>query len=592
MPEQIERKSLSDELSRLVSGNRVNAALFTTFTFGRQFFETEVLGQVTEGLTRLGQIPITVVVDRNQYRGNGWGYQVVRPPSARLWHAKAILLMLTEAASGWRHTILGLGSANLTRSGWEENDELFSFRTCSDWCVPKVLKEDLLQSDWLRSSEFAAWCEENDVVPKSSSGGVRLLTNVSGTPIWEQLFGPYSSRGWDEAHIIAPFTERADFSEPEPGGRTKQFFKEVADTKASGKSVLHVYLAPSDPSASSSNRVVAESSPFDWLDDQLNLRMHVLDPKCKGRFHAKLFAFKAGGRWSVVAGSANATGAAMTAQDGNIEMVYEWKDVGRSLPGSLLPPSRQVALKNLVFTSPVFANTRTWNAVERAVYFPKSKRLKIEWNHPHGPHDTRLLVSEKRIDPADFTLTDACDPCLQCIPKRRGQTDTRPSFVPIELPLTLPHELSARSKLTPEAWLHLIGQCEGQSPPGEAPTGSPPSPKPKVAFAKGRFDWSEKVSRLDQSLASLIEMISACTGSKEMEWIEKLLLGVWRSHNPSEQGISSAEVAWRKWVRTAFWQVIGRYDKRYSICKRLSAYHSRWQRQLPQKLRRFPIAPS
>ena len=172
--------------------------------------------------------------------------------------------------------ILGLGSANLTRSGWEENDELFSFRTCPDWCVPKVLKDELLDSDWLRSSEFAVWCDENEVAPKSSSGGVRLLTNVSGTPIWEQLFGPYRSGGWDEAHIIAPFTERAVFSDPEPGGRTKQFFKEMADTKASGKSVLHVYLAPSDLSASSSNRVVAESSPFDWLDDQpLKLRMHI-----------------------------------------------------------------------------------------------------------------------------------------------------------------------------------------------------------------------------------------------------------------------------------------------------------------------------
>jgi hypothetical protein len=456
-----------------------------------------------------------------------------------------------------------------------------------------VLKDELLDSDWLRSSEFAVWCDENEVAPKSSSGGVRLLTNVSGTPIWEQLFGPYRSGGWDEAHIIAPFTERAVFSDPEPGGRTKQFFKEMADTKASGKSVLHVYLAPSDLSASSSNRVVAESSPFDWLDDQpLKLRMHILEPECKGRFHAKLFAFKAGGRWSVVAGSANATGAAMTAAGGNIEMVYEWKDVGRSLPEALLPPSRQVALKNLVFTNPTFANTRTWNAMERAVYIPKRKRLRIQWNHPHGHHDTRLLVSEKRIDPADFTLIDACDPSLQCIPKRRGQTDTRPGFVPIELPVTLPHELTGRSKLTPEAWLHMVGQHEADSPSAEAPTGSLKSPKPRATIAKGRFDRAEKVSRLDQSLASLDEMISACTGSKEMEWIEKLLLGVWRSHNPFERGIRSTEVAWRKWVRTAFWQVIGRYDKRFSICKRLSVYHSRWQRQLPKKLRRFPIAPS
>ncbi len=593
VPNKIENKSLSEELSRLISGNRVNAVLFSTFTFGRLFFEEEVLSQITEELALLGKIPITVVVDRNQYRGSGQGYQVIRPPSGRLWHAKIMLIMLTELVSGRHQTVLGLGSANLTRSGWEENEELFSFRTWPDWSVPKVLREDLLKSDWFRSSDFGDWCEENDVAPRASSGGVRLLSNISGTPLWGQLFGPYHSKGWDEAHIIAPFTERADFSEPEPGGQTKQFFRELADTKASSKSVLHVYLASRVADGTSSNCVVAERSAFDWLSEQpLKLRMHILQPRLKGRFHAKLFAFKAGGRWSVVAGSANATGAAMTAVDGNIEIVYEWEDVGQLLPGSLLPPSRQVALKNLLFTTPAFANTRTWNAIEHAVYLPKRKRLKIHWNHPHGLHDTRLLVSEKWIDPANFTLTDACDPCLKCIPNRRNQKNVSPGFVPIEMPLTLPHELSGRSTLTPEEWLQMVGRQGGAVQPGEAVTGSPNSPKPKAMFTKGSFDWAEKVSRLDQSLASLHEMISECTGSKEMEWIEKLLLGVWHSHNPSELGISSAETAWRKWVRTAFWQVIGRYDKRISLYKKLSAFHSRWQRKLPKNLKEFPIAPA
>ena len=127
-------------------------------------------------------------------------------------------------------------------------------------------------------------------------------------------YRPNHSGGWDEAHIIAPFTERTDFTELEPGGRIKSFFRELADTKASPKSVLHVYLAPSDFDPDVSNRVVADKSVFDWLSQQpLILRLHILKPVCKGRFHAKLFVFKTGGQWSVAAGSALDANIASTA---------------------------------------------------------------------------------------------------------------------------------------------------------------------------------------------------------------------------------------------------------------------------------------
>ena len=591
MTNPIEKKSIGEELGRRLTGNRVNAALFSSYTFGRQFFEEDVLSRITESRTRLGKFPITVIVDRNTYRGSGHGYQVIRPPSNRLWHAKLILIMATEPG-GWAQTILGLGSANLTRSGWEENEELFSFRCWPGWCVPAVLREELLKSDWFRNSDFAMWCRENSVASKASSQGIRLLSNLSGSPLWQQLEGPYRSGGWDEAHIIAPFTERTDF-ELEPGGRIKSFFRELAKTKASKKSVLHVYLAPSDSEPKSANRVVADKSVFHWLSKQsLKLRLHILQPACKGRFHAKLFAFKAGGYWSVAAGSPNATVAAMTEEYGNVEMLHEWKHVGRRLPPTLLPPSQRVALDKLHFIQPTFDNGRTWDAVERAIYSPKHHRLKIYWTHPHGPHDTRLLVNEKRINPAQFALTNACDPCLQCLPKHKNQKHIRPAFVPIEVPLAFDFELSGRPELTPEEWLYMIGQSEAEIETGETTRLPPIVPGRKANSKNGEFDWAEKVSRLDQSLKSLAEMISASTDSKEMAWVEKLLSGVWRSHNPATPGISSAESAWRKWVRTAFWQLIGRYDHRHAPYRFLADYHSRWQRKLPRRLKEFPIAPS
>jgi hypothetical protein len=592
MTDPIEKKSISQELSRLLVGCRVNAALFSTFTFGRTFFEQDVLNLITDARTRLGRFPITVIVDRKQYRGSGHGYQVIRPHTNRLWHAKLILLMATDLETGWTQTILGLGSANLTHSGWEENEELFAFRRWPGWCVPDVLQEELLKLEWLRASDFAAWCRENRVASKSSSQGIRLLSNLSGTPLWQQLNGPNHSGGWDEAHIIAPFTDRTDFTELEPGGRIKSFFRELAETKASPKSVLHVYLAPSDFDPDVSNRVVADKSVFDWLSQQpLKLRLHVLKPACKGRFHAKLFVFKTGGQWSVAAGSANATGAAMTEKNGNIEMLHEWKNVGRRLPLGLLPPSRPVALDKLQFIKPAFEDGMIWDAVERAIYSPKHNRLNIVWKHPHGTDDTRLRVNEKRIDPANFTLTSSCDPCIECLPIRKRQKPVRPGFVPIEVPAAFEFELSCHSKLTPAEWLYLLGQSEIElDTEGINRFPSPKFPGRKLNFKGGEFDWADKVSRLDQSLASLREMICASTGRKEMAWIEKLLSGVWRSHNPAEPGISIAECAWRKWVRTAFWQLVGQYDRRRALYRNLADCHVRWRRQLPKKLKEFPIA--
>src|ERR1035441_8829497 len=115
-----------------------------TFTFGRQFFETEVLGQVTEGLARLGKVPITVVVDRNQYRGNGWGYQVVRPPSGRLWHAKVVLIMLTDAASGWRHTSWVSGAQISPAAVGKKTMSSFLFEPARTGASPRCSKTSCL----------------------------------------------------------------------------------------------------------------------------------------------------------------------------------------------------------------------------------------------------------------------------------------------------------------------------------------------------------------------------------------------------------------------------------------------------------------
>src|SRR5690348_12965671 len=148
MANSVDKKSLQEELTSLIASGRVHAAFFSTFTFGRRFFESKILPEITDEGARLGKIPISIIVDGNQYHGSGWGYQVIRPPPDRLWHAKLILVMLMDAVTGWPRTVLGLGSANLTRTGWEDNAELFSFRTWNHWCVPKALHQQLLDAPW------------------------------------------------------------------------------------------------------------------------------------------------------------------------------------------------------------------------------------------------------------------------------------------------------------------------------------------------------------------------------------------------------------------------------------------------------------
>src|SRR4051812_16433285 len=94
MSQPVVSASLADRLSAELAGGRVEAALFSTFTFAREFFERVPLSLITNESRRRGLIPVTVVVDRTQFQGAGWGYQVVRAPAGRTWHAKLVALMV------------------------------------------------------------------------------------------------------------------------------------------------------------------------------------------------------------------------------------------------------------------------------------------------------------------------------------------------------------------------------------------------------------------------------------------------------------------------------------------------------------------
>ena len=146
--------ALLDRLADAIGSSRVAAALFSTFTFGREFFERIPLPLITAEGRRRGLLPITLVVDRTQFEGSGWGYEVVRAPAGRRWHAKLVVVMVEE--DGHPRTVVGIGSGNLTLSGWERNLELFHVDSWSGWTLPAAVI-DWLTTTWLLPNHFADW---------------------------------------------------------------------------------------------------------------------------------------------------------------------------------------------------------------------------------------------------------------------------------------------------------------------------------------------------------------------------------------------------------------------------------------------------
>ena len=144
--------SLAERLSDEIGGGRVIAALFSTFTFRREFFERVPLSLITAEGRRRGFLPITAIVDRTQFEGGGWGYEVVRAPADRRWHAKLLAVMVED--QGAHGPVLAIGSGNLTRSGWERNLELFCVDSWPAWSLPPAVHA-WLRTPWLRSSAFA-----------------------------------------------------------------------------------------------------------------------------------------------------------------------------------------------------------------------------------------------------------------------------------------------------------------------------------------------------------------------------------------------------------------------------------------------------
>ncbi len=144
------KDALRSEIEAL-PGYRVTHAVFTTYAFEPDFFETSILPQLLpagernlslhsmvrrlqlESILRVSPISIDVYFDARVVMPGcpllPYEMKAMRPQGE--FHGKVILLRLEDEAGSVR-CILGSGSANLTQAGWWENIEAWHFAKAFD----------------------------------------------------------------------------------------------------------------------------------------------------------------------------------------------------------------------------------------------------------------------------------------------------------------------------------------------------------------------------------------------------------------------------------------------------------------------------
>lgn len=575
---------LADRIVDEIGAGRVAAALFSTFTFRREFFERVPLPLLTAEGRRRGFLPITVVVDRTQFEGSGWGYEVVRAPEGRRWHAKLIAAMIEQ--QGHRRTVVAIGSGNLTRSGWERNLELFHVDAWSGWRLPPAVVA-WLRTPWLRTSAFAKWAR--DVRLGSNRRHHQSVLGSLEAPLWHQLDFVRRGRDWSEIHVVSPFGD-VDDDERETANACGPFFDHLLDHARSDAARVTVYLRGVDDAGT---RAFGDPGLLKRVSKHVDLRLRAVPPEGDRILHAKLLAARANGTWSVLVGSHNATGAAFTREGGNIELGCEFRHVGRVLPARLLPRSRAIALAAVV--RPEMAKTKPrWECLESATYVPRRRRIVLRWRKGHGLFDSRVLLENRDLDPDNVNLASVADRFLKTIPLGPTRRKYEPDFVPIEVPDDEADLVcgTATEVMTAEDWLErLDGSVFTDDGPGDVLRGKVGTGGNGVDGAKSqRFHWRERVVTLDHRLRGFDAAIVDALTKREVDHLRRAAIGVWQSHTPDEPELSNEVRAWRRWVRAGLWHVLQRLDQRVGLRRPLSNLARRWRRSVPRSLKEFEVA--
>lgn len=574
---------VADRLTNEIGSGRVVAALFSTFTFRREFFERVPLPLVTADGRRRGLLPITVLVDRTQFEGGGWGYEVVRAPGDRRWHAKFIAAMVQD--NGEPRTVVAIGSGNLTHSGWERNLELFHVDSWSGWRLPDAVIAWLRKS-WLRESAFAKWSREEGTGTRR-----RQYQSVLGSvddPLWHQLDSVRRGFRWSDLHVVSPFGDVND-DEYETTDACGPFFDHALGLARSSNARLTVYLRSADEEG---RRAYGDPALLKRVAKRVRLQLRAVPSDGDRLLHAKLLAARTEGTWSVLIGSPNATAPAFVTRHGNVELACEFRDVGKSLPSALLPKSRSIGLADVV--PPKIAERKPrWECLESAIYIPRRKRIVLRWKKGHGPFDSRVLLQDRDLTANNVDLARIADRYLKTVPRGRTRLQYEADFMPIEVPDDEADLVpdAPEAAMTADDWLATL---EGAATLGDELTrtdgGRGRNGKRIARDASQRFLWRERVVMLDQRLRGFAAALEDARTKREVDHLRRIAVSVWRAHDPDEPTLGNEFRAWRRWVRAGLWQALRSLDRRVTLFRPLVNLVARWKSKVPGSLKEFDIA--
>jgi hypothetical protein len=558
---KIRYSNLGSEIVQAIGDCRIQAALFCTYTFRRSFFETEVLDGILCGHGQLkGHFLVTVIVDGDNFHGQGAGYDVCKYPGTNLWHPKVIALMLRNKDSKLYKTALFIGSGNLTPSGWEKNLEVFSYFEWDGWVLPDAIERWAFPLGSIGSStKFGAWYSKKhfgNVPPRIND---QIIASSETASIWEQWNW---SGSWTRAHVIAPFTDQA---EDEANQEDEGYFSHLVEHSYSKTASLNIYLQ-----GAPDGRVFGSWSTFAGLKDRVHIKVFRVGGENSRPLHAKLQAVYTEGTWQMLGGSPNATTAAMLrkwTQSGNVELAWQLKYTSPSLPMDFLPKAKEVSFKECNFIKPqAKPRIKRWISLESIRYEPSAQRLIPKWIVPHNIEDTVVSLAGTEVNPAQgINLSDpkfGSERAVATLPRNPiVEIGFEADWVPIECPFDVCDDSTLEKKWSFDQYLALLsGKRDFENTDSEL-SRAQTTDLFKSSTSDSTFPWHERMVALREALTNLAAMIEDADSELELNYVQAILKGCISSAS-DVAGLSPTEIYWREWSKFEIAKFILSRDKR------------------------------
>ena len=337
------------------------AILACTFTFNADFFAgllERFAKAACEGVAGKGRAfirqPVDVVCDRSRYNGHRVGYNVsLWPNAARLFHPKLFIVLFRD------EVVWSDGSLNLTPAGWNRNREIAMIHRPEAKWLPRQLRKLLMALPRVAAARQII-SETREERSTDTSG--TLLTSLEA-PIGPRFMSG-APKNASEVHLIAPFFEREESSEPAIDESWLQLLVERYPAAH-----FHIYLPQLD---SDLLRVQGQRRIFASANRSLDqpLSIHPVPPN-PGPLHGKLACLvhtpQRIQRAHLLVGSPNMTRSALMdpVSRGNLESAWildeRWKDV-RGLFRRL--NTKGFALHEVEFVEPTIERKPTWTPLK------------------------------------------------------------------------------------------------------------------------------------------------------------------------------------------------------------------------------------